>query len=272
MKASITIPVLLAFVSVGFAQPAMNSHVDPLPDLGAIRRFGSAAFRFRSQYAPNFAWAPDGKSIALSDGDGIRIWAFPEGRGVADLRVPLEADQQGDVRRICFSPSGKLIAAAVETSRAANRSWAGRQVSGRWSPASSVSRRSRPKSARSSRSRTTISSSSPPRRKESPSSIREQAGHPPETADGRRRLSPFVRRRPAGSISSSPLPTWRRSRRDRRAELRRRSHRDAVRSEGIPGGSRDRQDRRRSAGVRRIVLRRVPKRRDGREGRGAADR
>ncbi|HEX3315100.1 MAG TPA: WD40 repeat domain-containing protein, partial [Gemmataceae bacterium] len=94
------------------AEPIVDAHGDPLPP-GASLRLGSVAFRHRFAM-PWFAYAPDGKTIAATDGDHLTIWDIATEKIVRTLTVPrADPDSQWYFSRVAYSPDGTLLVASV---------------------------------------------------------------------------------------------------------------------------------------------------------------
>src|SRR4051812_9423465 len=70
----------LASVVPGAAPPALDRHGDPLP-AGAIARLGTSRFR-TGGYTPGAQMSPDGRLIAVSVGQGFRLFDTTTGKEV----------------------------------------------------------------------------------------------------------------------------------------------------------------------------------------------
>ena len=96
------------------SKPKLDTHGDPLPP-GASLRLGSIAFRHRF-WMPRFAYAPDGKTIAATDGDHVTIWDIANEKVVRTMTVaPPVPDSTWLFSRVAYSPDGTLLVASVGT-------------------------------------------------------------------------------------------------------------------------------------------------------------
>jgi WD40 repeat protein len=103
---------LLAFVILAapaFADPRLDQHGDPLPD-GAIARFGTVRYRVGA-HGSVWAWdlAPDGKTLAAADRNGITLWDVETGRPRKLLKHQPRDDESAGFG-LCYSPDGKSLA------------------------------------------------------------------------------------------------------------------------------------------------------------------
>ena len=73
--------------------------------LARPQEWGRVSFRFLSN--GRMAFAPDGKSLAVSNFTTVALWSLADGRMIRELSGVL--DQINDVQ---FSPDGKVVAAA----------------------------------------------------------------------------------------------------------------------------------------------------------------
>jgi WD40 repeat protein len=78
---------------------------DPLPP-GAVARIGTTRFRHGSGAVHVVAFSPDGKTLATSSGDGIRLWDRATGKEVRRTR-----GERLNVNAIAFRPDGKGVIA-----------------------------------------------------------------------------------------------------------------------------------------------------------------
>jgi WD40 repeat protein len=99
-----TLLAVLAFVlSAGAAEPPeakmrTDRNGDPLPD-GAVARFGSA--RLLHGRVDHLEFSPDGKTLASSGSDGVRLWDLADGKVVPCAHLP-----QWGRTVFCFTPDG----------------------------------------------------------------------------------------------------------------------------------------------------------------------
>ena len=93
-------------------KPKLDLHGDPLP-AGASLRLGSIAFRNRIE-APSLAFRPDGKAVAVPDGDHIKVWELATGRVVQVFRIdPPAKDSEWRYAKLAYSPDGSVLLASV---------------------------------------------------------------------------------------------------------------------------------------------------------------
>ncbi|MFI7635029.1 helix-turn-helix domain-containing protein [Nonomuraea sp. NPDC049400] len=70
-------------------------------DLATNKEIASATWR--GQQVSDLVWSPDGRTVAVDDGDGARLWAVDGGR-LTDLGVPFD-----QLRPAKFSPDGRFL-------------------------------------------------------------------------------------------------------------------------------------------------------------------
>src|SRR5262249_61515555 len=85
------VALLLIPAVVCAGEPLMDRNGDPLPE-GTVARFGSS--RLLHGGVRHVEFAPDGKSLATSGGDGARLWDVATGKELVLAHLP----PAGDVR------------------------------------------------------------------------------------------------------------------------------------------------------------------------------
>jgi WD40 repeat protein len=97
-RAVLTLVLLLVPRAVLAAEPRTDRNGDPLPD-GAVARFGSA--RLLHGGVEQLHFSPDGKTLASSGGDGVRLWDVATGKVLPQAHLP-----QWDHAVFAFTPDG----------------------------------------------------------------------------------------------------------------------------------------------------------------------
>ena len=97
-RALLTLVLLFVPCAVHAAEPRADRNGDPLPD-GAIARFGSA--RLLHGGIEQLAFSPDGKTLATSGADGIRLWDVTTGKVLPRAHLP-----EWDHAILTFTPDG----------------------------------------------------------------------------------------------------------------------------------------------------------------------
>ena len=97
----------------------VDLHGDPLPP-GAIARLGTVRFRAPDE-ADALAFAPDGKTIAVSSNAGLFLFDADSGKRMKRLAYEPFNRRSGD-NKIAFSPDGKRLAAWLPTGKPAGLS------------------------------------------------------------------------------------------------------------------------------------------------------
>jgi WD40 repeat protein len=95
------IPILILLVgsgTVSAGEPRLDGHGDPLPD-GAVARFGSA--RLLHGGIEQLDFSPDGKTLASSGDDGVRLWDLSTGKVLPRAHLP-----EWDHAVFAFTPDG----------------------------------------------------------------------------------------------------------------------------------------------------------------------
>ncbi|HYT89460.1 MAG TPA: WD40 repeat domain-containing protein, partial [Gemmataceae bacterium] len=87
-------------------QPRLDRHGDPLPP-GAVARLGTLRFRTAGEVEA-LAFAPDGKTIAVSSGAGLSFFDTASGKRLSSIPPPASLWARDD--RLVFSPDGKRLA------------------------------------------------------------------------------------------------------------------------------------------------------------------
>src|SRR5947209_5553903 len=75
----------------------------------SIELYYAKLSRFQGMY--RLAVSPDGKLLASTDGESVKLWKLSDGSLAANLPVGVNRDEMS---RVSFSPDGKLIAASNE--------------------------------------------------------------------------------------------------------------------------------------------------------------